>query len=45
MNNDFRPDYEKAEEIYRRALGKGIEGEENLIDRLNELKVERDSSA
>jgi hypothetical protein len=27
------------------ALGKGIEGEKDLIDRLNELKNERENNA
>jgi hypothetical protein len=45
MNKDIKPDYERAEQIYRMALGKGIEGEKDLIDRLNELKSERDNNA
>lgn len=45
MNKDIKPDYERAEQIYQMALGKGIEGEEDLIDRLKELKNERENNA
>ncbi len=44
-NKDIKPDYERAEQIYQMALGKGIEGEEDLIDRLNELTNERENNA
>lgn len=45
MKNDIKPDYERAEQIYKMALGKDIEGEKALIDRLNALKKERDKKA
>ena len=45
MKNDIKPNYERAEQIYKMALGKDIEGEKDLIDRLNELKKERDRTA
>lgn len=37
MKKDNKPDYERAEQIYKMALGMDMEGEEDLIDRLNEL--------
>jgi len=38
------PDYDRAEEIFSLASGKGLEGEEDLIDRLNEVKKEREKN-
>ncbi|WP_157067393.1 tetratricopeptide repeat protein [Desulfosarcina cetonica] len=45
MEKDIKPDYNKAEQIYKMAVGKGIEGENHLNDRLNELKKEREKYA
>ena len=45
MKKDVKPDYGKAEQIYKMALGKDIEGEKDLIDRLDELKNEREKKA
>ena len=45
MNKDIEPDFERAEQIYKMALDMDMEGEENLIDRLNELKKEREKKA
>ena len=42
---DIKPDYERAEQIYKMALDMDMEGEEDLIDRLNELKKEREKKA
>jgi len=38
---DTKPDFGKAEEIYKMAIGMELEGESNLLDRLKELKIER----
>jgi hypothetical protein len=38
MNDQDSPDYEKAEKIYKMALGKGLEDEEGLEERLHEVK-------
>ena len=45
MKKDVKPDYGKAEQIYKMALGKDIEGEKDLINRLDELKNEREKKA
>jgi tetratricopeptide (TPR) repeat protein len=45
MKKDIKPDYERAEQIYKMALDMDMEGEEDLIDRLNELKKEREKKA
>jgi len=45
MRKNIKPDYDRAEQIYKMALGKGLEGENDLIDRLNELKREKENSA
>lgn len=45
MGKNIKPDYDRAEKIYKMALDKGIEGENDLIDRLNELKKERENYA
>lgn len=42
MNNNIDPDYDKAEKIYKMALGMGLEDEGDLIDRLEGLKSERE---
>ena len=41
---DVKPDYERAEQIYNMALGKDLDGEKYLTDRLNDLKKEREKS-
>jgi len=45
MNKDIILDYDRAEEIYKMALGMGLEDEEDLIDRLNDLKQRREEKA
>ncbi len=45
MKKDTKPDYKRAEQIYKMALGKDMEGEKYLVDRLNELKREREKNA
>jgi len=44
IKKDIKPDYKRAEQIYKMALNKNIEGEKNLIERLNELEKERKNS-
>ena len=44
MKKDIKPDYERAEQIYKMALGMDMEGEGDLIHRLNELKTAREKS-
>lgn len=41
MKKIHEPDYEKAEKIYSMALGKNIEDEQDLIDRLEDLKQQK----
>ena len=41
MNEQDPPDYEKAEKIYKMALGKGLEDEKDLRERLDELGKKR----
>ena len=41
IKKDIKPDYKRAEQIYKMALNKNIEGEKDLIERLNELEKER----
>ena len=43
MNRNFSPDYERAEQIYRMALDKEIDGKEYLIERLNDLQKEKET--
>jgi tetratricopeptide (TPR) repeat protein len=45
LKKNTKPDYEKAEKIYNMALGKELEGESDLIDRLKELKIQREQIA
>ena len=45
LKKDLTPDYEKAENIYNMALGKELEGESDLIDRLKEVKIKREKNA
>ena len=44
MKKDTKPDYEKAERIYKMAIGMELEGESDLIDRLKELIIKREKS-
>lgn len=43
MNDKIPLDYEKAEKIYRMALAKNVEDEEEVLGRLMELESERKS--
>ena len=43
MNRNFSPDYERAEQIYRMALDKKIDGKEYLIERLNDLQGKKET--
>jgi len=38
INKDIKPDYKKAEQIYLMALGKGMEDEDDLLERLETVK-------
>lgn len=42
IRKGMKPDYERAEQIYNMALGKNLEYEGDVIDRLDKLKKERD---
>ena len=44
LNEQDMPDFEKSEKIYRMALGKGLEDEKDLKERLDELKKARKQS-
>jgi len=44
MKKDTKPDYEKAENIYKMAIGMELEDESDLIDRLKELKIKREKA-
>ena len=41
MKKDTKPDYEKAENIYKMTMGMELGDESDLIDRLEELKIKR----
>jgi len=45
MKNISKPDLEKAEQLYEMALGKGLEEEEFLLERLKEIKSIREEKA
>ncbi len=45
IKEEVNPNYEKAEQIYRMALGINIGEEGYLIDRLNELEKEKEKNA
>ncbi len=38
LGKDTPPDIEKAEKIYRTALGQGLDDEDVLLDRLDECE-------
>ena len=44
MKKSIKPDYEKAEKIYKMPLVMDLEGKADLIDRLYELKTEREKN-
>jgi tetratricopeptide (TPR) repeat protein len=44
LKKDITPDYEKAENIYNLAINMELEDKSDLIDRLKELKIERDKT-
>jgi len=39
VNKQDAPDYRRAEKIYKMALGKGLEDEEELRERLKEIDI------
>ena len=45
LNGDAKPDFEKAEKIYSMALGKDLEEEEYLLERIADLKKEKEKSS
>lgn len=45
IQKDAKPDYEKAERIYKMAVGMELRDESELIERLKELKTKREKNA
>ena len=45
MNKNQKPDYKKAQEIYNLALGKDLKDESDLVERLEDLKNQKDKKS